>query len=136
MSEVKKHLETLGKECKVFGTFSAESCDYPVITAPAAKAVADGICDIGIFICSTGIGMSIAANKVPGIRAALCTSLYMTEMTRSHNNANVLVLGARTVDSGLAIEIVDKFLSTDFSDEERHRRRVEMLNDLDKKRKE
>jgi len=136
MKEVKKYLDFIGKECKDFGTFSPDSCDYPVIMAPAAKSITDGECSAGIFICGTGIGMSIAANKTPGIRAGLCTGRYMAEMTRSHNDANVLVMGGRITDSDLAIEIVDAFLGTDFSNNEKHCRRVAMLNDLDNKRKE
>jgi len=136
MKSIKKHLESTGREFKDFGTFSPESCDYPVITAPAAKEVAGGLCESGIFICGTGIGMSIAANKMPGIRAALCTNCYMAEMTRSHNDANVLVMGGRVIESDLAVKIVDIFLTTPFSDEEKHRRRVAMLDDLDSKRKE
>ena len=136
MKSVKKYLELTGNEYKDFGTYSPESCDYPVIMAPAADAIVTGVCDKGIFICGTGIGMSMAANKTPGIRAALCTSRYMAEMTRSHNDANVLVLGGRVIDSDLAVEIVKMFLSTEFSTNEKHRRRVAMLNDLDNKREE
>ena len=136
MSNVKKYLETSGYEYKDFGTFSLESCDYPAIAAPAAKAVADGVCDKGIFICGTGVGMSIAANKTPGIRAALCTNRYMAEMTRSHNDANVLVLGGRVVGVDFAIEIVNDFLCTVFSEKEKHCRRVAMLNEMDNARKE
>ena len=136
MKDIKNYLDSVGKECKDFGVFSPHSCDYPVIMTPAAKSITDGICDIGIFICGTGIGMSMAANKTPGIRAGLCTNQYMAEMTRSHNDANVLVMGGRVTDSGLAIEIVKTFLDTDFSNDEKHRRRVAMLNSLDTKRKE
>jgi len=136
MADVKKYLDSTGCKYKDFGTFSPESCDYPVIMEPAAGAVASGVCDIGIFICGTGIGMSIAANKTPGIRAALCTSCYMAEMTRSHNDANVLVLGGRVTDVETGIEIVKVFLATAFSDKEKHRRRVAMLNDMDIQRKE
>jgi len=136
MKDVKTYLDSIGKECKDFGAFSPKSCDYPVILAPAAKAVVDGTCEKGIFICGTGIGMSMAANKIPGIRAALCTNVYMAEMTRCHNDANVLVLGGRVIDSDLAVKIVNAFLSTGFSTEEKHRRRVAMLNDLDTKREE
>ena len=135
MQDIKKYLESAGSDYKDFGTFSPQSCDYPVIADPAAKAIADGTCDKGIFICGTGIGMSIAANKTPGIRAALCTNRYMAEMTRSHNDANVLVLGGRVIDSELAEEIVKVFLSTDFSNTENHRRRIAMLTELDNKRK-
>ena len=136
MADVKKYLEAAGYEYKDFGTFSPESCDYPTIAAPAAKSVSDGVCGKGIFICGTGIGMSIAANKTPGIRAALCTNRYMAEMTRSHNDANVLVLGGRVVNADLAVEIIKAFLYTNFSEKEKHCRRVTMLNELDKVRKE
>ena len=135
MKNVKEYLDSAGYEYKDFGTFSTESCDYPVFAALAASAIANGICDRGIFICSTGIGISIAGNKAPGIRAAVCTNTYMAEMTRSHNDANVLALGALVTDTESAIDIVVVFLSTDFSGLEKHRRRVAMLNDLDKKRK-
>jgi len=135
MADVKKYLETANHDYKDFGTFSSESCDYPTIAAPAAKSISEGVCDNGIFICGTGIGMSIAANKTPGIRAALCTNRYMAEMTRSHNDANVLVLGGRVTDSDIAIEIVKDFLCTPFSEKEKHCRRVEMLNELDESRK-
>ena len=135
MKEVKKFLESAGYEYKDFGAFSPESCDYPTIAVPAAQSIADGECDKGIFICGTGIGMSIAANKVPGIRAALCTNRYMAEMTRSHNDANVLVLGGRVVGTDFALEIVKAFLCTSFSEKEKHQRRVAMLNDLDNLRK-
>lgn len=135
MSAIKIHLKSAGYEYKDFGTFSPDSCDYPVIAVPAAKAITDGICDKGIFICGTGIGMSIAANKIPGIRAALCTSRYMAEMTRSHNDANVLVLGGRVIGPDSAVEIVDVFLCTVFSENEKHCRRVAMLNELDEERK-
>jgi len=134
MMDIKKHLDSIGQEYKDFGTFTPESCDYPVIAAPAAHAIVSGICERGIFICGTGIGMSIAANKTPGIRAALCTNNYMAEKARSHNNANVLVLGGRVVESDPAITIVDTFLCTAFSDEEKHHRRVAMLNELDKEK--
>jgi len=136
MEGIRKYLGSAGYEFKDFGTFSPDSCDYPVIMAPAASAVAAGACDKGIFICGTGIGMSMAANKTPGIRAALCTNSYMAEMTRSHNNANVLILGGRVTEVESAIEIVKVFLCTDFSEKEKHCRRVAMLNELDSKRNE
>ena len=132
MEGVRSFLGSAGYEIKDFGTFSPDSCDYPVIMAPAAKAITDGVCDKGIFICGTGIGMSMAANKTPGIRAALCTNRYMAEMTRSHNDANVLVLGGRVTGIETGIEIVKVFLDTAFSDKEKHHRRVAMLNDMDK----
>ena len=131
MKGVRKYLDSAGHEYKDFGTFSPDSCDYPVIMTPAASAVSDGVCDKGIFICGTGIGMSIAANKTPGIRAALCTNLYMAEMTRCHNDANVLVLGGRVLETEPAVEIVKVFLGTAFSEKEKHRRRIAMLSDMD-----
>jgi len=134
MKDVKAYLDSTGHEYKDFGTFSPESCDYPVVVAPAANAIVSGECDKGIFICGTGIGMSIAVNKTPGILAGLCTDRYMAEMTRSHNNANVLVLGGRVTESVLAVEIVELFLTTPFSDKEKHHRRVAMLEEMDKKR--
>jgi len=135
MDEIKKYLKSEGKDFRDFGTFTPDSCDYPVIAMPAANAIVSGTCDKGIFICGTGIGMSMVANKVPGIRAALCTNSYMAEMTRSHNDANVLVLGGRVVDAALAVEIVKVFLSEPFSDNEKHHRRVDMINQLDSQRK-
>jgi len=131
MKTVKAFLESGGYKYKDFGAFSQESCDYPVVAAEAARAIAGGDCDRGIFICGTGIGVSIAANKIPGIRAALCTGVYMAEMARNHNDANVLALGGRVIGSDLAIEIVKVFLSASFSTEEKHHRRVDMLNGLD-----
>jgi len=135
MKVVRWYLESAGLEYKDFGTFTPDSCDYPIVAAPAASAVANGVCDKGIFICGTGIGMSIMANKTCGIRAALCTDCYMTEMSRNHNNANVLVLGGRVVDADSAVKMVKVFLSTEFSDEEKHHRRVKMLEDMDIARK-
>jgi len=131
MEGVRAFLCSSEYEFKDFGTFSAESCDYPVIMAPAAKSITDGICDKGIFICGTGIGMSMAANKTPGIRAGLCTNRYMAEMTRCHNDANVLVLGGRITDLETGIEIIKAFLDTNFSDKEKHHHRVAMLDSLD-----
>ena len=138
MKEVKKYLISAGFEYKDFGTSSPESCDYPVVMIPATDAVINGICDKGILICGTGIGMSIAANKCPSIRAALCTTRYMAEMARSHNDANILVLGGRVIDPDLAVDIVKTFFDTGFSENEKHRRRVAMLNEQDtiKQRKE
>ena len=133
MKEVRKYLESAGFEYKDFGTFTPESCDYPIMGDIAADAIANGVCDKGILICGTGIGISIAANKTPGIRAAVCTNCFMAEMARYHNNANVLALGGRVVDAKTAIEIVKTFLATDFSSDERHHRRVEMLIDFDKR---
>ena len=132
MGEVKSFLDSAGFSFKYFGTYSSESCDYPEIAAGAARAISDGECDRGIFICGTGIGMSIAANKVAGIRAALCTDRFMAEMSRCHNDANVLVLGGRVTGVTLALEIVDMFLSTAFESGGRHSRRVDMLSALDR----
>ena len=127
--EVMAHLDARGLEYKDFGTYSDASCDYPVYGKAVAKAVASGECERGIIICGTGIGISIAANKVKGIRAALCGDCFSAEATRQHNDANVLALGARVVGPGLALKIVDTFLDTPFSNGERHIRRIEMIED-------
>ena len=127
--EVMAHLDARGLEYKDFGTYSDASCDYPVYGKAVAKAVASGECERGIIICGTGIGISIAANKVHGIRAALCGDCFSAEATRQHNDANVLALGARVVVPGLALKIVDTFLDTPFSNGERHIRRIEMIED-------
>lgn len=127
--EVMAHLDARGLEYKDFGTYSDASCDYPVYGKAVAKAVASGVCERGIIICGTGIGISIAANKVHGIRAALCGDCFSAEATRQHNDANVLALGARVVGPGLALKIVDTFLDTPFSNGERHIRRIEMIED-------
>ena len=123
--EVMAHLDARGLEYKDFGTYSDASCDYPVYGKAVAKAVASGECERGIIICGTGIGISIAANKVHGIRAALCGDCFSAEATRQHNDANVLALGARVVGPGLALKILD----TPFSNSERHIRRIEMIED-------
>ena len=127
--EVMAHLDARGLEYKDFGTYSDASCDYPVYGKAVAKAVASGECERGIIIFGTGIGISIAANKVHGIRAALCGDCFSAEATRQHNDANVLALGARVVGPGLALKIVDTFLDTPFSNSERHIRRIEMIED-------
>ena len=127
--EVMAHLDARGLEYKDFGTYSDASCDYPVYGKAVAKAVASGECERGIIICGTGIGISIAANKVHGIRAALCGDCFSAEATRQHNDAHVLALGARVVGPGLALKIVDTFLDTPFSNGERHIRRIEMIED-------
>ncbi|MCL2220700.1 MAG: ribose 5-phosphate isomerase B [Oscillospiraceae bacterium] len=129
--DIIKHLDAVGLEFKDFGTYTEDSCDYPVFAVLASKAIVSGECERGIFICGTGIGVSLAANKVPGIRAAVCTNTYMAEKTRAHNDANVLALGARVVDTPLALDIVKTFLNTEFSGDERHARRVDMLKYLD-----
>ena len=129
MQEVIKHLEARGLEYKNFGTYSDASVDYPIYGKAAAQAVASGECDKGIIICGTGIGISITANKIPGVRAALCTDCFCAEATRLHNDANVLAMGGRVVGLGLALKIVDTFLDTPFSNEERHIRRIKMIED-------
>lgn len=124
-----KHLEEKGHAVKDYGCYSEESCDYPVY----AKAVAEGIrkdeVKQGILICGTGIGISITANKIKGIRAALCGDTFSARATREHNNANILALGARVTGEGLALDIVDTFLETKFSNDERHIRRINMIED-------
>mgnify|MGYP002627322367 CR=1 FL=1 len=127
MQEVKKHLEERNLEYKDFGTYSEESVDYPVYGRKAAEAVASGECDRGIIICGTGIGISITANKVRGIRAALCHDCFSAEATRQHNDANMLAMGARVVGGGHALKIVDTFLDTPFSNEERHIHRIDLI---------
>ncbi|MDE7332263.1 MAG: ribose 5-phosphate isomerase B [Lachnospiraceae bacterium] len=121
---VMEHLKERGIACKDFGCFDRKSCDYPDFGKAAAKAVASGECDRGIVVCTTGIGISIAANKVPGVRCALCTDPYLAKMTRLHNDANMLALGGEITGGNLALEIVDVFLDTEFSGEEKHMRRV------------
>ena len=123
------HLKGRGLECRDFGCESTASVDYPVYGKAVARAVADGCCQKGIVICSTGIGISIAANKVPGIRCALCGDCFSARATRQHNDANVLALGALVTGPGLALEIVDIFLDTAFSGEERHCRRIAQLEE-------
>ena len=124
-----EHLEERGLEYKDFGTYSSASCDYPVYAKAVADAVASGECDRGIIICGTGIGVSITANKVRGIRAALCGDCFSAEATRQHNDANVLCMGARVVGEGLALKIADTFLDTPFSNDERHIRRISMIEE-------
>ena len=126
---VKKHLENRGLEYKDFGTYSKASCDYPVYGRAVAEAVASGECDRGILICGTGIGISITANKVKGIRAALCSDCFSAQATREHNDANILAMGARVLGEGLAMKIVDTFLDTPFSGDERHLRRISMIEE-------
>lgn len=129
MREVIAYLEKNGYEYKNFGAYSTDAVDYPVYGKKVAHAIVNGECDRGILICGTGIGISIAANKVKGIRAALCTDCFMAEATRMHNDANILAMGGRVVGSGLAIKIVETFLTTPFSGAERHARRVGMIED-------
>lgn len=125
--EIIRYLEKKGIAYKDFGCASAESVDYPVYGKAVAKAVAAGECEKGILVCGTGIGMSIAANKVTGVRCALCTDCFSAEVTRLHNDTNVLALGARVTGMSLALKIVDIWLNTPFSNDERHIRRISML---------
>lgn len=125
--KVKAHLLEQGLEVKDMGCNDKSSVDYPIFGQAVAKAVAAGECEKGIVICTTGIGISISANKVPGIRCALCSEPVSAKMTRLHNNANVLAMGAALVGEMLAMEIVDTFLGTEFSGEERHQRRIDLI---------
>ena len=125
--EIIKYLEEHGLSYKDYGTFSTDSCDYPDYARAVAESVLNKECDRGILICGTGIGISIAANRFPGIRAANCTDCFMAEATRQHNDANILALGARVVGPGLALKIVDSFLNTEFSNDPRHIRRIEKI---------
>lgn len=127
--EILKHLKERGVKYIDYGCDSTASVDYPVYARKVTKAIKDGTCENGILICGTGIGISIAANKVPGIRAALCTDCFSAEATRLHNDANVLCMGGRVVGPGLAIKIVDTFLDTPFSNDERHIRRINLIEE-------
>ncbi|MCD7724497.1 MAG: ribose 5-phosphate isomerase B [Clostridiales bacterium] len=125
--KVIEHLKEQGIACKDFGCPDRSSCDYPVYGRAVAEAVARGECEKGIVICTTGIGISITANKVKGIRCALCADTVSAKLTRLHNDANVLAMGAGIVGENLALGIVDAFLGTEFSGEERHQRRVNLI---------
>ena len=128
--EVKNLLAGRGMEYEDFGTYTADSCHYPIFGARAAQAVADGKCDLGIVICGTGIGMSMVANKIKGIRCALCSDTYSAKMTRVHNNSNVLALGARVIGVELAKEIVNAWLDAEFEGG-RHQVRIDMITALE-----
>ena len=127
-----KHLEKKGIEIKDFGTYTLDSCDYPDFAAPAAKAVASGECDKGIVLCTTGIGVSVTANKIKGIRCALLSDVMSARMTREHNDTNMMAIGAGVVGQMLALEIVDTWLGTEFSNEARHQRRIDKMMALEK----
>ncbi len=127
---VKHYLEEKGIPYQDMGCDGKASVDYPVYGRAVAQAVADGTCERGIVICTTGIGISIVANKVPGVRCALCSDTLSARMTRLHNNANVLALGGGIVGKNLALDIVETFLNTPFSEEEKHRRGVDMIENL------
>ena len=126
---VKKHLQDRGFEVQDCGTYSLDSCDYPQFGKAVAKKVAAGECERGIVVCTTGIGISIAANKVKGVRCALCSEPLSAKMTRLHNDANVLAMGGKMIGENLALEITDVFLDTPFSAEEKHIRRVNQLEE-------
>ncbi len=127
-----EYLKTNGYEYEDFGTDSTASCDYPDFALPAAEAVASGKCDKGILICSTGIGVSMVANKVPGVRCAHCHDVYCAKFTRLHNDANVLAMGEKVVGTGYALQIAETFLTTQFEGG-RHQRRVDKITDIEKK---
>ena len=125
------HLVSCGYEVEDFGTYSTDSCDYPDYAGAAAKAVASGQCDKGIVLCTTGIGVSVAANKVKGIRWALLADVWSAKMTRLHNDTNMMALGAGVVGENLAYEIVATWLGTEFSGEARHQRRIDKVMALE-----
>lgn len=127
-----KYLTENGYEYEDYGTNTTDSCDYPDYALPAAEAVAQGKCDRGIVICSTGIGVSIVANKVPGVRCAHCHDAYCAKFTRLHNDSNVLAMGEKVVGIGYALQIVETFLTTEFEGG-RHQRRIDKITAIEKK---
>lgn len=124
------YLKEQGLEYKDFGCMDKNSCDYPIYGRAVAEAVSDGTCEKGIVICTTGIGISITANRIPGIRCALCSDTVSAKLTRLHNDANMLAMGAGIIGENLAISIVDTFLHTEFSGEERHQRRINLIDKI------
>lgn len=128
-----RHLKDKGYEVRDFGTRDKASCDYPDFAGPAARAVASGEAEKGIVICTTGIGVSITANKISGIRCALCHDVTTARLTRLHNDANVLAIGAGVIGENVAMDVVDTFLSTAFSGEERHARRIAKIAEYEEK---
>ena len=130
-NKVADHLKNQGHQVTDFGTYTLDSCDYPDYAAQAAKAVAEGVCDRGIVLCTTGIGVSIAANKVKGIRCALLSDVMSARMTREHNDTNMMASGAGVVGQMLALEIVDTWIGTEFSHNERHQRRINKVMALE-----
>lgn len=131
-NKLKAHLQEKGMEVVDFGTHTTDSCDYPDYIAPAARAVASGECDRGIVLCTTGIGVSIVANKIKGIRCALLSDTMTARLTREHNDTNMMALGAGVTGPMLAQEIVDVWLATEFSHSERHQRRIDKAMALEK----
>ena len=126
-----KHLQEKGHEVVDFGTHTLDSCDYPDFAAPAAQAVASGECEKGIVLCTTGIGVSITANKVNGVRCALLSDVMSARLTREHNDTNMMAIGAGVVGQMLALEILDTWLGTEFSHNERHQRRIDKVMALE-----
>lgn len=127
-----RHLKEAGIPCEDLGCHSTESCDYPVYGHAVAQAVAEGRCEKGIVVCTTGIGIAMSANRHPGIRCALCADTLTARLTRLHNDANMLALGGGVVGENLALEIVNVFLNTPFSGEARHQRRIDLIEKADK----
>lgn len=127
--EIIKYLDENKIEYKDYGCYDTGAVDYPEYAKKVAHAVADGEAEKGILICGTGIGISIAANKVKGVRAALCHDCFSAQATREHNDANIVAMGARVIGPGLAVKIVDIFLHTEFSQDERHIRRIEKIEE-------
>ena len=130
-NKVVAHLQAQGHEVADFGTHTPASCDYPEFAAAAARAVANGECEKGIVLCTTGIGVSISANKIDGIRCALLSDVWSAKMTRLHNDTNMMALGAGVVGENLALEIVDTWIGTEFSGDERHHRRIDKVMALE-----
>ena len=130
--EIIKFLESENHEVKDFGTYTKDSCDYPDIALPVAEAVAAKEYEFGILVCGTGIGIGIAANKVPGIRAALCSDTFSAHATREHNNANILTMGQRVVGGGLALDIVKTFITSKFEGD-RHQNRIDKITAIEEK---
>ena len=131
-NKVAEHLEKQGHQVVDVGTYTLDSCDYPDFAAAAARKVASGECDRGIVLCTTGIGVSVAANKIDGIRCALLSDVWSAKMTRLHNDTNMMALGAGVVGENLALEIVDTWVGTEFSGEARHQRRIDKVMALEK----
>ena len=131
-NKIVAHLTNQGHEVIDFGTHTLDSCDYPDFAAAAARAVAEGVCEKGIVLCTTGIGVSITANKIPGVRCALLSDLMTARMTREHNDTNVMAMGAGVVGEMLALQIADTWLSTEFSHDARHQRRIDKVMALEK----
>lgn len=129
---IKAYVEDMGHEVVDFGTHTTDSCDYPVYGEKVARAVAGGECELGILICGTGIGISLAANKVKGIRAAVCSESYSARLTRAHNNANIIAFGARVIGEDTAKDIVNAFINTPFEGG-RHQRRIDMITEIENK---